>query len=249
MADVMNFTGKDSIFATQLRTLMKEKKTTQQELAEAVGTTRQAVAQYADGSVQPNIEKLCKIASFFECDSDYLLGKRTHRDMQAEVKRLSDVSFAFEGIDENLSYEDLSTRKELLDIFGYFYDAFYDIRNSGLNVCNTFLWDMKELVVLIRTLCYNAEHVVAGIGLDLFDDDDKPLKLLAEFNATVQADKKRAEEVLELLTDRIIKQTCDVIETHISHLKGEEPLKNFIEEVKRIREESKRDGDHKTTNS
>jgi len=68
------FTGYDSIFATKLRELMKKNKTTQKELSEAIGTTRQAISQYADGSVQPNVEKLYKITLFFGVSADYLLG-------------------------------------------------------------------------------------------------------------------------------------------------------------------------------
>jgi transcriptional regulator with XRE-family HTH domain len=69
------FVGYDSVFATRLRELMEANKTTQKDLAEIVGTTRQAISQYADGSVQPNIEKLYKMASYFGVSSDWLIGK------------------------------------------------------------------------------------------------------------------------------------------------------------------------------
>ena len=68
------FVEYDSIFATRLRELMESHKTTQKELAEMVGTTRQAISQYADGSVQPNVEKLYKMASYFKVSSDWLIG-------------------------------------------------------------------------------------------------------------------------------------------------------------------------------
>lgn len=72
--DASKIIGYDGIFATRLRDLMKNAKATQQDVAAAVGTTRQAISQYADGSVQPNIEKLYKIADYFKVSSDYLLG-------------------------------------------------------------------------------------------------------------------------------------------------------------------------------
>lgn len=68
------FVDFDSVFATRLRSLMESNKTTQKELSEIVGTTRQAISQYADGSVQPNIEKLYKMASYFKVSSDWLIG-------------------------------------------------------------------------------------------------------------------------------------------------------------------------------
>lgn len=72
--DASKLIGYDGIFATRLRELMKCAKATQQDVAAAVGTTRQAISQYADGSVQPNIEKLYKIAEYFSVSADYLLG-------------------------------------------------------------------------------------------------------------------------------------------------------------------------------
>lgn len=72
--DASKVIGYNGAFATRLRELMKRKKATQQDVAAAVGTTRQAISQYADGSVQPNIEKLYKIAEYFNVSADYLLG-------------------------------------------------------------------------------------------------------------------------------------------------------------------------------
>jgi len=68
------FTGYNSIFATRLRDKMVENKTTQQVLADYVEVKRQTISQYMDGSIQPNIEKLYKIADFFKVSTDYLLG-------------------------------------------------------------------------------------------------------------------------------------------------------------------------------
>lgn len=72
--DASKLIGYDGIFAKRLQELMKSAKATQQDVAAAVGTTRQAISQYADGSVQPNIEKLYKIAEYFKVSADYLLG-------------------------------------------------------------------------------------------------------------------------------------------------------------------------------
>lgn len=89
--------GYDGIFSQRLRGLMKESKVTQQELAAAVGTTRQAISQYADGSVQPNIEKLYKIAEFFHVSSDYLLGLSDTQSTNIETQAISKIT----GLSEN----------------------------------------------------------------------------------------------------------------------------------------------------
>lgn len=89
------------MFPARLRTLMQKgidgKRVTQQDLATATGYTRQAISLYLDGSVLPNVEKLCAIADFFGVSADYLLGLS---DTSTSDK---DVSFICEytGLNEN----------------------------------------------------------------------------------------------------------------------------------------------------
>lgn len=76
--------GKESIaeynspFADRLRNLMDGKyghaKISMIELAERIGATRQAISQYRNGTVAPNIDKVCLIAGYFEVTTDFLLG-------------------------------------------------------------------------------------------------------------------------------------------------------------------------------
>ena len=106
------FVDFDSVFATRLRSLMESNKTTQKELAEIVGTTRQAISQYADGSVQPNVEKLYKMASYFKVSSDWLIGmndiKSPDVDDVAINKRLGLTQEAIEHLtflNENFDFD------------------------------------------------------------------------------------------------------------------------------------------------
>lgn len=64
----------NTVFAIKLRLLIKEKGITQQELADHIGKTRQAVSYYCDGSSAPDWETIAKIAKYFNVTSDYLLG-------------------------------------------------------------------------------------------------------------------------------------------------------------------------------
>lgn len=66
-----------SVFAQNLVTLRQLHGISQKTLATAINTSRQAVAQYEDGSTIPNIDKLYNIASFFNVSADYLLGIET----------------------------------------------------------------------------------------------------------------------------------------------------------------------------
>lgn len=100
------FKGFNNILAVRLRQLMYGSGTTQQELAEKTGCSRQAIAQYMDGSNAPNIDKLILIAEFFNVSIDYLVGK----DKEQTEEELVQSIVNYTGLDEN-SIEALQTIK------------------------------------------------------------------------------------------------------------------------------------------
>lgn len=63
----------DSVFATKLRELIKERNTTITAVAEHLGFSRQAVSQYCNGDTQPNVDAILKISEYFNVSCDYLL--------------------------------------------------------------------------------------------------------------------------------------------------------------------------------
>lgn len=62
-------------FPTNLRAILEERGVTITALANALGISRQAVSQYADGTGQPNADKLTRIADYFGVSTDWLLGR------------------------------------------------------------------------------------------------------------------------------------------------------------------------------
>lgn len=90
------FKGFNNILAVRLRQLMYGSGTTQQELAEKTGCSRQAVAQYMDGSNAPNIDKLILIADFFNVSIDYLVGKDKEQTEEEFVQSIVNYT----GLDE-----------------------------------------------------------------------------------------------------------------------------------------------------
>lgn len=62
-------------FPSNLRAIISERGTTITALARDLGITRQAVSQYADGTGQPNADKLTRIADYFGVSTDWLLGR------------------------------------------------------------------------------------------------------------------------------------------------------------------------------
>lgn len=64
----------NGLFPSRLREQISMKKTTITALANNLKISRQSVSQYTDGTGQPNVDKLVKIAMYFGVSSDYLIG-------------------------------------------------------------------------------------------------------------------------------------------------------------------------------
>ncbi len=59
---------------TNLKKLRKERKLSQQELAEILGLSQQSINKYENHDVQPDFHTLKKMADFFQTSVDYLIG-------------------------------------------------------------------------------------------------------------------------------------------------------------------------------
>lgn len=59
----------------RLRELRKEKGLSQSQVADLLGCNQTAIGKYERGQLEPNIFALKKLADFFECSVDYLLGR------------------------------------------------------------------------------------------------------------------------------------------------------------------------------
>lgn len=72
-------------FPAALRTLMEERNTSQKDLADYLGKTRQAISLYCNGESAPDLDALVKIAQYFDTSTDYLLGlyPYPHKELSA----------------------------------------------------------------------------------------------------------------------------------------------------------------------
>jgi len=68
-------------FGKRLKQLREERnpKIYQKELADAIGVSRQAITMWETGQRIPESETLQKLADFFNCSVDYLLGRTNVR--------------------------------------------------------------------------------------------------------------------------------------------------------------------------
>lgn len=80
-------------FATTLLQLMKEQPvTTQAQLAEITGKTRQTISQYVNGVSEPGYDTLVKIADHFKVSLDYLLGRSKARTLDNSIQAACNIT-------------------------------------------------------------------------------------------------------------------------------------------------------------
>lgn len=78
----------DKPFPSRLRELMKERYLTQQDIADVLGKTRQAIGYYMDGSSSPDLASVEKLAIFFGVSTDYLLGVTNIRTSDPDTRAI-----------------------------------------------------------------------------------------------------------------------------------------------------------------
>lgn len=65
----------NAAFPSNLRSLMKERKITQKNLGDSIGKSRAVVGSYANGTANPDLATIVKIAKYFSVSVDFLLGE------------------------------------------------------------------------------------------------------------------------------------------------------------------------------
>lgn len=82
----------DIRIATNIRTFRKERKLTQEQLAESLGVTVGAVSKWESGQSVPDILLIVEMAAFFETSVDVLLGYQMYKDTVEEtVERIREL--------------------------------------------------------------------------------------------------------------------------------------------------------------
>lgn len=64
------------MFAANLKALRKSYKLSQSELAERVGTSQRNISYWENGTTQPDIDTLVRLADVFDVSVDELLGRK-----------------------------------------------------------------------------------------------------------------------------------------------------------------------------
>ena len=100
------------MLSTRLTSLRKEKKRTQQDMADFLGITRPAYTAYERGTRQPDYETLEKLADYFNVPTDYLLGRtnsptlteKDEKDIAKRMKKMKEDLLAANKEGDGLSF-------------------------------------------------------------------------------------------------------------------------------------------------
>ncbi len=122
----------NAVFPTRLRNLIKDRGTTITAVAKELGISRQAVSQYADGTGQPNVDKLTAIAAYFHVSADYLVGLSNYEQHETAAITAEDMGIT------DMAAKELARKKQ---VEGGLAGAFL----SGL-ACSPQLYDLADYV-------------------------------------------------------------------------------------------------------
>ncbi len=70
-----SFVFDESVFSERLQELMFEKDLNQSELAEKIGVKSSTISRYLSGQKIPEVEILVRLADYFNCTVDFLIGR------------------------------------------------------------------------------------------------------------------------------------------------------------------------------
>ena len=85
-------------FEKILKSLREDRKITQDDLAAAIGVSKQAVSHYERGTRFPKREQLEALADFFNVDIDYLTGRSSvTTKLLTDEERIAELSEMLEG--------------------------------------------------------------------------------------------------------------------------------------------------------
>lgn len=91
------------MFGERLKMLREKAGVSQQKIADIVGVTQQAVGKWETGKAEPDLATVAKLAEYFNCSTDYLLGKSD--DPRPPDPDIKDAPLAFYGNTEGLNLD------------------------------------------------------------------------------------------------------------------------------------------------
>lgn len=160
--DMNSWTGR-------LKSKMKELGLTQEELAKKLGVTRSAVAHYVQGTRQPPLKQIVKLATVLKVDPSWLQFGKTQEITPAKSStRKAANRIPILEWNEITTYSDDGSHKNTLEYFSYNHEACYAIQIKGDSMVSPIIQSISfnpgSYVVIAagKTPEYGAYIIVTG---------------------------------------------------------------------------------------
>lgn len=99
----------------RLRELRKQKKATQEELAKYLNVHKTTYSGYENGTREPSIDTLCKLADYFNVSLDYLVGREFTSDIGYLNEEQKNIVFVLKKLNEKNTKEVLTSSIKFLN--------------------------------------------------------------------------------------------------------------------------------------
>lgn len=173
----------------------KEKKITQQELADFIGVSKASVSKWETGQTYPDITSLPMLAAYFNVSIDSLLGYES----QLDPKEIQHIYASLKGAFETKPAEDVLV--SIRSFIRRYYSCYPFILQMGLLIMNhidrlpgedgeeknqRYMNEAKDLFVHVRTQAKDPELITKAFKLEAYSlftlkEADQVLEILGEY--------------------------------------------------------------------
>jgi len=116
-------------FAARLRSLREKKGVTQTELGRLFNLSKQAISSYERRESQPDVETLKRLADYFQCSTDYLLG-RTDDPTPPKKREAAVETLAAHRTDDPMADLPEEARRSLLEFQEFIFKKYGKKQNT-----------------------------------------------------------------------------------------------------------------------
>ena len=201
-----------------IKHLRKERNLTQEELAEQLNVSAQAISKWENGTSMPDISQVVPIANFFEISTDILFSRNVHKNNQNVKLLIQNIENSSDGND----YTRFEKLKSLLDE----YPANTDVLEAIVR---------RTKLILASENCNESIFLYAIRSADLYIDNTKKLGDVVRMYANkidLYASAGRYAEAEELA--RELKMPIISSEMYLAHIS--EKSGNYCAEIQHEQE-------------
>ncbi len=99
-----------------LKHIREKMNITQTKLSVELEVSQELISHYETGKSKPNIETLIKLADYFNCSTDYLLGRTNN---PATIKELNKTDIEINNIIDKYNYLSTENKKQFNNYLNY----------------------------------------------------------------------------------------------------------------------------------